>query len=84
MLSILITSVLISSVYGFYPYEADFSLKYFNDSNCTNIQKTTNIPLFCDDFDIISEYPSCCWSILRDFQLDNNSTFNSCYQYEPN
>jgi hypothetical protein len=82
MLSILISTILISSAYGFYPYETDFTLKYFNDSNCTNIEKTTDIPLYCDDFNIIDEYPSCCWSILRDFQLDNNSTFNSCYQYE--
>ena len=84
MLNIFLFCLLINSVNCLFPYQNNFYLEYYLGNNCSNISRVTKIPIYCNDIDLINDYPSCCWNVLDQFQLEYNSSFNSCYTYDSN
>jgi hypothetical protein len=82
MLFLFLFFTLLNTASAYFPYESIFSLNYFNDSICNDTIKVTKIPIFCSDTNIVNNYPDCCWQMLNDFQLESNSTFDTCYNYD--
>lgn len=68
-----------------WPYQANFQIKYFNNSICSNhSNRHTDISLFCTDTQKINGTVKCCKNVLDEFEIINNSRFNTCYNFLPN
>nr|QFG74421.1 MAG: hypothetical protein [Megaviridae environmental sample] len=77
--------MLIAGVHSWkFPFQATFKIQHYNNSMCKNITRTTTLPLYCNDSTEKDNRPVCCYDILDELELFDNSKFDVCYQYYNN
>jgi len=76
----------LNTIYGFLdiPENVNFDITYYNDSNCSIPQKTSEFTFFCTNSSKINGTPGCCYSYVNSVSYIDNHQFEKCYPYMNN